>query len=44
MKDQRWKNIVVVEGRGGESEEERVWMMVWAMVKVGRVFIGEMVT
>jgi len=24
MKDQRWKNIVVVEGRGGESEEERM--------------------
>jgi len=24
MKGQRWKSIVVVEGRGGESEEERM--------------------
>ena len=36
MKGQGWKNIVVVEGRGWESEEERVW----EMVKVGMVFIG----
>jgi len=36
MKDQGWKNIVVVQGRGGESEEERIW----EMVKVGKVFTG----
>jgi len=35
MKGQGWKNIFVVEGRGGESEEKRMW----EMVKVGRVFI-----
>jgi len=36
MKDQGSKNIVVVEGRGGESEEERMW----EMMKVGGVFTG----
>jgi len=30
------KHFVVVEGRGGESEKERMW----EMVKVGRVFLG----
>jgi len=40
MKDHGWKNIVVVEGRGGEWEDERMWEMVWEIVKFGRVFIG----
>jgi len=34
----RMKNIYVVEGRGGESEDERML----EMVKVGRLFIWGM--